>query len=94
MRNRAVSSQWSVVSCSVRHSQPSTLNSQPITRPGFTLIEVLVALGLTVVLLAAVYASINIWATSGLENSGGGISPLPSISRTFVPERNRWASES
>ncbi len=53
MKNRVVSCQLSVVSCRLRHSQPSP-------RPGFTLIEVLVALGLTVVLLAAVYASINI----------------------------------
>ena len=31
-------------------------------------------------------ASINISATGALENSRGGISPLESISRTFVPD--------
>src|ERR671917_243304 len=28
--------------------------------------------------------------TSGRENSGGGYSPLESISRTFVPEKKTW----
>ncbi|MCA9024401.1 MAG: prepilin-type N-terminal cleavage/methylation domain-containing protein [Planctomycetaceae bacterium] len=41
-------------------SRPSTIHPQPTTRRGFTLIEVLVALALTVVLLSAVYASINV----------------------------------
>src|SRR5437762_3177114 len=38
------------------------------------------------------YASMSTSATSGRENSTGGNSPLPSISRTFVPARNTWSS--
>src|SRR4029453_17535962 len=38
------------------------------------------------------YAFIMISATSSLVNSGGGLSPAESISRTFVPDRNRCAS--
>src|SRR5436190_16468470 len=38
------------------------------------------------------YASMSTSATSGRENSTGGNSPLPSISRTFVPDRNTCCS--
>src|SRR5690348_3415928 len=38
------------------------------------------------------YASIRTCATSGRENSTGGSSPFPSISRTFVPDRNTCCS--
>jgi len=38
--------------------------------------------------------SINIAATSGLENSGGGSWPFDSISLTFVPDRVTCSDES
>src|SRR5215211_6406976 len=42
--------------------------------------------------IPSLYASIRISATSSRENSCGGLSPASSISRTFVPDRNRWDS--